>query len=113
MLAPAYARVPMGWSLAVHVTVAIINSELTNNFKFINLNRPSCETYDLAVGEDEGVAGAFIDNVYALGAARAEDAARVLGETLQLNDRGETVGITIKLENSDRRHVLLDTCASL
>ncbi|MHC4416411.1 MAG: secretin N-terminal domain-containing protein [Planctomycetota bacterium] len=42
-----------------------------------------------------------IIRTYALEGARADEAVRILGDTLQLDERGETAGITIKLEESD------------
>ena len=99
LVCPAYARVPMGWSLAVHVTVSIINRELSK-FSYINLNRPSAETYDLAVEKEEVAAGAFIDNVYALGAeqervdAFLDEAREHLNSIgLKIGDRHEAVRV--------------------
>ncbi|MHC4219644.1 MAG: secretin N-terminal domain-containing protein, partial [Planctomycetota bacterium] len=42
-----------------------------------------------------------IIRTYALEAARAEEVVRILGETLQLDARGETKGITIRLEGDE------------
>ncbi|MHC4320002.1 MAG: secretin N-terminal domain-containing protein [Planctomycetota bacterium] len=42
-----------------------------------------------------------IIRTYALEGARADEVVRILGETLQLDERGETTGITIRLEGDE------------
>jgi type II secretion system protein D len=81
----------------------IVTPDLRTNSIIINAPRQQFEQVRALVErlDTPGAADETVIRTYALGAARAEDAARVLGETLQLNDRGETVGITIKLENSE------------
>jgi len=69
------------------------------------INAPSREFAQIKALIDRLDAPAHSDETvirtYALEGARAEEARRILGETLQLDRRGRTEGVTIKLEGQD------------
>jgi hypothetical protein len=94
---PAYCRCPMGWSLAVFVAVDIITGEVSRGLEPFPeipwrwLNRPVGETELIVLKNNEVCVGAYIDNVYTIGA----DKNRVSKVQSVLHEHFDNVGLLV------------------
>jgi len=105
IVAPAYCRIPMGWSLAVFAALNVM-STIVPPPSGPSLNLPAQETHTLPVDDGDVVAGTFIDNVYAFGTEagavqtyldtarqRLDQAGLVVGETHAVARSAKEVGM--------------------